>query len=47
MNEKTVIKHFKIWETVEHVLLVFSSLYMVESGLNHVHYLLSREVLCT
>ena len=43
MNEKrTLVKYFKLCATVEPILLAFPSLYMMESGFSHVHYLRSK-----
>ena len=42
MIEKIVVKYLKVCATVEAILLVFSTLHMVESGFSDVHYLLSK-----
>ena len=43
MNKKTVTKYSKLCVTVEPILLAIPSLYLVESGFSHVHYLLSKQ----
>ena len=43
MNEKSVAEHPKLCETIEAILLAFSSWYMIECGFSHLHYLLSKQ----
>ena len=46
MNEKNVAKYLEFCATVELILLasLSPSLYIVESGFNHVHYLQSKQI---
>ena len=42
-EKKKIPKYPKLCATVKLTLLVFPSLYRVESGFSHVHYLLSKQ----
>ena len=39
---KSAAKYSKLWITFEQILLAYPSLYLMESGFNHVHYLQSK-----
>ena len=41
--EKTEVKYLKLCVTVKAILLVFSNLCLVKSGLSQVNYLLSKQ----
>ena len=42
-KKKTLAKYFRLYVSVESILLTFPSLYMVEYGFSHVHYLQSKQ----